>query len=161
MNSPDRAPIFKPLPIEIHQGQTGSLLAAWMDKNLQYPIARYLPVGAPQYAYTLRRTHGDFSGGNMWEMQHGNSVVLASRPNSSGVYRNGDLHSPTVMRVSNITNTSGSTLRRDSSLEVKWRSMNAWILTGVSTKTSLSWRWSLTVGPVTIGGLLFSVPWSH
>ena len=37
-----------------------------MDKNLQYPIAKYLPVGAPQYAYTLRRTHGDFGGGNMW-----------------------------------------------------------------------------------------------
>ena len=36
-----------------------------MDKNLQYPIAKYLPVGAPQYAYTLRRTHGDISGENV------------------------------------------------------------------------------------------------
>jgi hypothetical protein len=158
MNSPDRAPIFKPLPIEIHQALTESLLTAWMDKNLQYPIAKYLPVGVPQYAYTPRRAHGDIGGGNMWEMRHDNSVMPASRPNSSGVCRHGELHSPTVMRVSNITNTSGSALRRDSSLEIKWRSMGAWILAGVSTKTSLSGqRWSLTVGPVTIGGLLFSV----
>jgi hypothetical protein len=38
-----------------------------MDKNLQYPIAKYLPVGAPQFAYTPRRTHGDISGGNVWD----------------------------------------------------------------------------------------------
>ena len=66
-NSPDRAPIFKQLPIEIHPALTGSRLTAWMDKNLQYPIAKYLPVGAPLYAYTPRRTHGDFGGGNVWD----------------------------------------------------------------------------------------------
>jgi hypothetical protein len=67
MISPDWAPVFKPLPIEIHQALTAALLTAWMDKNLQYPIAKYLPVGPPQYAYTLRRTQGDISGGNVWD----------------------------------------------------------------------------------------------
>jgi hypothetical protein len=67
MISPDWAPIFKPLPIEIRQALTGSLLTAWMDKNLQYPIAKYLPVGTPGYAYTPRRAHGDISGGNVWD----------------------------------------------------------------------------------------------
>jgi hypothetical protein len=67
MNSPDRAPIFKPLPIELHQALTESLLTAWMDKNLQCPIAKYLPVGAPLYAYTPRRAHGDIGGGNVWD----------------------------------------------------------------------------------------------
>jgi hypothetical protein len=66
MVSPDWAPIFKPLPNEKYQALTGSLLTAWMDKNLQYPIAKYLPVGASQYAYTPRPTHGDISGGNVW-----------------------------------------------------------------------------------------------
>jgi hypothetical protein len=95
-------------------------------------------------------------------MQHGNSVMPASRPNSSAVCRNGELHLPTVKRVSNITTTSGSALRRNSSLEIKWRSGDVWILAGVSTKTNLSGqRWSLTVGLVTIGGLLCSVALSH
>jgi hypothetical protein len=133
-----------------------------MDKNLQYPTAKYLPVGAPLYAYTPRRARGDIGGGNAWEMRHDNSVMPASRPNSSGVCRHGELHSPTVKRVPNITNTSGSALRRDSSLKIKWRSGDAWILAGVTTKTSLSGqRRSLTFGQVTIGGLLYSVAWSH
>ena len=59
-NSPDRAPIFKRLPIEIHQALTESLLTAWMDKNLQYPIAKYLPVGAPRARrYRWREHVGD------------------------------------------------------------------------------------------------------
>jgi hypothetical protein len=67
MISPDWAPIFKPLPSEIHQALTGSLLSAWMDKNLQYPIAKYLPVGSSRSAYTPRRTYADISGGNVWD----------------------------------------------------------------------------------------------
>ena len=33
MISPVWAPIFKPLPVEIHQALTAALLAAWMEKN--------------------------------------------------------------------------------------------------------------------------------
>jgi hypothetical protein len=59
------APIFKPLPIEVHRAVTAALLSAWMDKNLQYPIAEYLPLGLPPQAYRSR-TYGDISGGEAW-----------------------------------------------------------------------------------------------
>jgi hypothetical protein len=67
MISPVWAPIFKPLPIEVHRALTASLLAAWMDKNLQYPIAKYLPLGLRREAYTPLRAYGDISGGQVWE----------------------------------------------------------------------------------------------
>jgi hypothetical protein len=67
MISPVWAPIFKPLPLEVHQALTASLLSAWMDKNLQYPIARHLPFGLPRHAYTANRAYGDISGGKVWE----------------------------------------------------------------------------------------------
>jgi len=49
------------------QALTESLLAAWMDKNLQYPIEKYLPLGAHPNAYTPPRSYGDISGGKVWE----------------------------------------------------------------------------------------------
>jgi hypothetical protein len=61
------APIFKPVPKEVHRALTASLLAAWMDKNLQYPIAKYLPIGLSPRAYTPNHTYGDISGGKAWE----------------------------------------------------------------------------------------------
>jgi hypothetical protein len=67
MISPVWAPIFKPLPIEVHQALTASLLAAWMDKNRQYPIAKYLPLGVLKHAYTPPGTYGEISGGKVWE----------------------------------------------------------------------------------------------
>jgi len=67
MIDPAWAPIFKPLPIEVHQALTASLLAAWMDKNLQYPIAQYLPLGLPPQNYTAPHKYGDVSGGKVWE----------------------------------------------------------------------------------------------
>ena len=70
MISPVWAPIFKPLPIEVRQALTASLLAAWMDKNLQYPIAKYLPFGLRRDAYTPLRAYGDISGGQVWEAAH-------------------------------------------------------------------------------------------
>ena len=65
--SPVWAPIFKPLPIEVHQALTASLLSAWMDKNLQYPIAKHLPFGLPRHTYTATGAYGDISGGKVWE----------------------------------------------------------------------------------------------
>jgi hypothetical protein len=67
MISPVWAPMFKPLPSELHQALTTSLLAAWMDKNLQYPITRHLPVGVPRRPYTQPSSYGDISGGKVWE----------------------------------------------------------------------------------------------
>lgn len=60
------APMFKPLPAELHQALTALLLTAWMDKNQQYPIAKYLPLGASHNAYAAR-AYGDISGGKAWE----------------------------------------------------------------------------------------------
>jgi hypothetical protein len=66
MISPAWSPIFKPLPIEIHRALTASLLSAWLDKNLQYPIAEYLPLSAG-HTYTPLNSYGDISGGKAWE----------------------------------------------------------------------------------------------
>ncbi len=71
MISPVWAPIFKPLPVEVHQALTASLLAAWMDKNLQYPITKHLPVGVPKRPYTQPNAYGDISGGKVWESARG------------------------------------------------------------------------------------------
>jgi hypothetical protein len=65
--SPDWTPIFKPLPIEVRQALTTALLAAWMDKNQQYPIEKHLPLGLRSHAYALPRSYGDISGGKVWE----------------------------------------------------------------------------------------------
>jgi hypothetical protein len=67
MISPVWDPIFKPLQIDARRDLTTSLLTAWLDKNLQYPIAEYLPVGMPPRSYTPSRTYSDISGGKAWE----------------------------------------------------------------------------------------------
>jgi hypothetical protein len=67
MISPVWAPIMKPLPIEVHRALTASLLAAWMDKNAQYPIEKYLPMGTPRHAYTAPHSYGEITGGKVWE----------------------------------------------------------------------------------------------
>ncbi|HST12286.1 MAG TPA: hypothetical protein VLL05_18070, partial [Terriglobales bacterium] len=66
MVSPTWAPVFEPLPIEIRQALTASLLAAWMDKNQQYPVATYLPIGLRESTYKPRRMYGEISGGKVW-----------------------------------------------------------------------------------------------
>ena len=67
MVSPVWAPTFKPLPTEVRQALTTSFLAAWMDKNLQYPITKHLPVGVPKRPYSQPGSYGDISGGKVWE----------------------------------------------------------------------------------------------
>jgi hypothetical protein len=67
MISPVWAPIFKTLPVELHRALTSSLLAAWMDKNLQYPVAKYLPFGSLPHSYAAPRSYGNISGGKVWE----------------------------------------------------------------------------------------------
>jgi hypothetical protein len=67
MISPVWAPIFQPLPAELHRALTESLLAAWMDKNLQYPMAKHLPMGVHRQAYAPPQGYGDITGGSVWE----------------------------------------------------------------------------------------------
>jgi len=61
------APIFKPLPTVVHQALTASMLAAWMEKNLQYPVAEYLPIGLSRRPYPQPNSYGDITGGKVWE----------------------------------------------------------------------------------------------
>ena len=67
MISPVWTPIFKPLPAELHRALTESMLSAWMDKNLQYPMAKHLPMGVHRQAYTTPQAYEDISGGKVWE----------------------------------------------------------------------------------------------
>ena len=67
MISPAWAPIFKPLPPKVHQALTASFLDAWMDKNLQYPVAKYLRLGDRRHVYTPPGIYGEISGGKVWE----------------------------------------------------------------------------------------------
>jgi len=68
MISSDWAPIFQPLPPEVRRALTNSLLAAWMDKNLEYPLAKFLPVqGGLQLTYTPAYGYADITGGKVWE----------------------------------------------------------------------------------------------
>ena len=60
-------PFFKPLPAETRQALAAALLTAWMDKNLQYPIEKHLPMGQHANAYALPREYTDISGGKVWE----------------------------------------------------------------------------------------------
>jgi hypothetical protein len=61
------AQIFEPLPPEVHRALTTSLLAAWMDKNLQYPVEKYLPLGLPPRIYAPGSKYGEISGGKVWK----------------------------------------------------------------------------------------------
>jgi hypothetical protein len=67
MISPLWQPIFRSLPRELRCALTSSLLSAWMDKNLQYPIAAYLPIGVLKHAYRPSESYGMISGGRVWE----------------------------------------------------------------------------------------------
>ena len=67
MVSPLWAPIFKPLPHEVYQALTSSLLSAWMDKNQQYSVAQFLPIGLREYSDYSSHTYDGISGGKVWE----------------------------------------------------------------------------------------------
>jgi hypothetical protein len=64
----DWAPIFQPLPPAVRSAITNSLLAAWMDKNQQYPMAKFLPVsGRTTRSYAPDLSLQEITGGNVWE----------------------------------------------------------------------------------------------
>jgi hypothetical protein len=61
------APMFQPLSSDAKRAITESLLAAWLDKNLQYPLARYFTVGLSENSYAPSAGFGGISGGDVWE----------------------------------------------------------------------------------------------
>jgi hypothetical protein len=66
MISPKWKPVFTPFPPAVRKALTESLLGAWIDKNLQYPIADYLPLPAIQRDYKPHEAYSDISGGKVW-----------------------------------------------------------------------------------------------
>jgi hypothetical protein len=67
MISPNRVSFFRPFPPGVRRALTESLLAAWMEKTLQYPLTEYLPLPVIQHDYTPRSAYSDISGGRVWE----------------------------------------------------------------------------------------------
>jgi hypothetical protein len=67
MVNPGWAPMFEPLSSEEKRVITESLLAAWLDKTLQYPVSRYFRVGLSESSYALPATYGTIAGGKVWE----------------------------------------------------------------------------------------------
>jgi hypothetical protein len=62
------APIFEPLSSDTKRAIAESLLAAWLDKNLQYPLARYFTAGLSERSYAAPASLGGITGGNVWEL---------------------------------------------------------------------------------------------
>jgi hypothetical protein len=60
------APVFHPLSTEVRRAITESLLAAWLEKNLQYPVARFFTPGLSESSYAPPSSFGGISGGKVW-----------------------------------------------------------------------------------------------
>jgi hypothetical protein len=60
-------PIFDPLPADVKRTITESFLAAWLEKNMQYPVGRYFRVGLSENSYAPPASYGSISGGKAWE----------------------------------------------------------------------------------------------
>jgi hypothetical protein len=58
--------IFNPLSWEVRRALTESLLSAWLDKNLQYPITQYVPLPPLQSDHRPWELFRDISGGEVW-----------------------------------------------------------------------------------------------
>jgi hypothetical protein len=58
--------VFKPVPSEVHRAGTEAMLTAGIDKNRQYSMAKYLPLGSPPPTYSPR-TYGNITSGGVWE----------------------------------------------------------------------------------------------
>jgi hypothetical protein len=67
MISPRWAAEFSPLPLEVRRAVTESMLSAWMNKNLQYSLAEYLPIPTPPQDYKPPNVYSDISGGRAWQ----------------------------------------------------------------------------------------------
>jgi len=67
MVSEDWAPLFEPLSADMKRAITESFLAAWLEKNLQYPVGQYFRVGLTENSYVLPSSYGGIVGGKVWE----------------------------------------------------------------------------------------------
>jgi hypothetical protein len=61
------APIFQPVPGEAKRAITESLLAAWLDKNRQFPLAQFFTPGPSEERYAPPASFGGISGTKVWE----------------------------------------------------------------------------------------------
>ena len=61
------APIFQPLSSDVRRAITESLLAAWLDKNRQYPLGQFFTPGVSEGSYVPPASLGGVSGGKVWE----------------------------------------------------------------------------------------------
>jgi len=78
------APMFAPLSSDSRRAITESFLAAWLDKNLQYPVGQYFRVGAPAGNYVVPAQYGNIATGRAWE---GAPLFLAAGVNPELVTR--------------------------------------------------------------------------
>ena len=84
MISKQWAPVFQSLPEQTKRQITESLLAAWLDKTLQYPVAGYYQRGLQADSYVLPAEFKDISGGHVWEAA---PEFQAAGVNAEVVYR--------------------------------------------------------------------------
>jgi len=68
MIAADWAPAFQPLPPALRRALTNSMLTAWMDKNQQYPLAKFMPITERTTpSYPLDAGLEEITGGKVWE----------------------------------------------------------------------------------------------
>jgi hypothetical protein len=60
------APVFKALPDDVRRAATQAVLAAWLDKNQQYPVGQYFRVGLTEASYAVPAKYGNIAGGQAW-----------------------------------------------------------------------------------------------
>ena len=96
-------PMFRPFPLAVRRALTESLLAAWMDKNLQYPIAEYLPLPTLQHDYKPRASLGDISGGRVWRAAADFRAAGSLRRGCGSIAKLGKWRMQTARPASNTT----------------------------------------------------------
>ena len=60
-------PVFGALSPEVRKAVVESMLEAWLDKNAQYPTARYFILGRSEKSYIPPAEIGAISGGKAWD----------------------------------------------------------------------------------------------
>jgi hypothetical protein len=61
------APVFRDIPDGLKRAITESLLSAWLDKTLQYPVASYFARGSRPASYKLPAQLLEITGGRVWD----------------------------------------------------------------------------------------------
>jgi hypothetical protein len=61
------APMFQPLSGDARRAITESLLGAWLEKTMQYPVGQYFRVGLSESSYAPPAHYGNLSNNKVWE----------------------------------------------------------------------------------------------